>query len=36
MADRGSRQMPPLATNLVDPKALELLETWIAEMPSSE
>jgi uncharacterized repeat protein (TIGR03806 family) len=34
MADLGSRRMPPLATNLVDRKALDLLEEWIADMPS--
>jgi uncharacterized repeat protein (TIGR03806 family) len=36
MADRGSRQMPPLATNIVDRKALDLLEEWITEMPEKK
>lgn len=31
MSTRGSRQMPPLATNMVDRTAVELIERWIAQ-----
>jgi uncharacterized repeat protein (TIGR03806 family) len=33
---RGPRQMPPLASNLVDPRGLEVLRQWIAEMDDTE
>lgn len=29
---RGPRQMPPVATNLVDPRGLQVLREWIEKM----
>ncbi len=31
-AHRGVRQMPPLASNIADPRAIEVLQQWIAEL----
>jgi uncharacterized repeat protein (TIGR03806 family) len=36
MARRGHGQMPPLATNVVDQQAVELVHRWIAEIPTLE
>jgi uncharacterized repeat protein (TIGR03806 family) len=32
---RGSGQMPPLATSMIDAQAVELLRTWIEQLPPS-
>ena len=35
VATRGSGQMPPLGSNVVDGEAVQLLHEWIARMPAS-
>lgn len=35
-AHRGFRQMPPLATNRIDPRGLHVLREWIERLESSE
>ncbi|MBW3541660.1 MAG: PQQ-dependent sugar dehydrogenase [Planctomycetes bacterium] len=32
---RGERQMPPLATNVAHPAAVELIRTWIEQLPGA-
>lgn len=36
VSTRGSRQMPPLASNVVDDEAIAVLRRWIEEMPRDE
>jgi len=35
LATRGTGQMPPLGSNVVDAAAVKLVEEWIAKMPAS-